>query len=73
MWEDPIVKEIHKVREEHAAKFNYDIDAMFQDLQEKELQSGMKYVSFDPKTLKSSAKRKIREYKPKKKLENAPL
>ena len=29
---DPIVEEIHKIREEYAAEFDYDIDAMFEDL-----------------------------------------
>lgn len=70
MWEDPIVKEIHKIREEHAAKFNYDIDAMFQDLQAKEAQSGVKYVSFDPKL---PVKRKTRKHKPRKNLEKVPI
>jgi hypothetical protein len=30
---DPIIDEIHKAREEYAKKFNFDIDAMFKDLQ----------------------------------------
>ncbi|MBI5724216.1 MAG: hypothetical protein HZA50_09685 [Planctomycetes bacterium] len=36
----PIVEEIHKHRQEHAAKFNYDIHAIFADIRkrEKELQ-----------------------------------
>ena len=28
---DPIVEEIHKYREEHAGKFNYDLDAIRED------------------------------------------
>jgi hypothetical protein len=35
MWEDSIVDEVRSVREEHAAKFNYDIEAIINDLQEK--------------------------------------
>ena len=27
-WKDPIVEEVRKVREEHAAKFNYDLVAI---------------------------------------------
>ena len=27
MIEDPIVAEIHQIREEYARKFNYDLDA----------------------------------------------
>jgi len=72
MWEDPIVKEIHQIREEHAAKFNYDIDAMFRDLQEKEQQSGVEYVSFAQKLPKLVKKPKTRKRNPKKKLEKVP-
>ncbi len=28
MWQDPIVEEIHKVREALAAKFQYDVQAL---------------------------------------------
>lgn len=35
-WEDPIVAEIHTVREAHAKKFNYDLDAIFNDFKEYE-------------------------------------
>jgi hypothetical protein len=43
---DPIVDEIRRIRDAHAAKFNYDPRAIFQDIQEREKQSGRKYVSF---------------------------
>ena len=36
MRKDPIVEEIHKIREAHAQRFNYDLDAMFADLQRKQ-------------------------------------
>ena len=49
MIEDPIVAEIHQIREEYARRFNYDLDAMFKDLQEKQSRSGRTYVSFPPK------------------------
>jgi len=29
MWEDPIVAEVHRIREQLAAKFNYDVEAIF--------------------------------------------
>ena len=32
MWEDPIVAEIRKIREEHAARFNYDLWAIYGSL-----------------------------------------
>ncbi len=43
---DPIVEEIHKIREEYAAEFDYDIDAMFEDLNKKQAESNHKIVSF---------------------------
>ena len=43
---DPIVEEIHKIREEYAKKFDYDVDAMFDDLRQKQSQSNHKIVSF---------------------------
>jgi hypothetical protein len=36
MKKDLIIEEIHKVREEHARKFNYDLHAMFEDIRERE-------------------------------------
>lgn len=35
MWQDEIIKEIHKLRQEHDKLFNYDLDAMFADWQKK--------------------------------------
>jgi hypothetical protein len=32
MWKDPIVEEVRKIREKHAAKFKYDLDAICRDL-----------------------------------------
>lgn len=39
-WSDPIVDEIHKVREAYLERFNYDMDAIYRDLKERERQSG---------------------------------
>ena len=46
MPEDPIVAEVRKAREEYAARFNHDLDAMFRDVQEKTRASGRPVVSF---------------------------
>ena len=43
---DPIVEEIHKIRKEYAEKFDFDVDAMFQDLQKKQTEGNRKIVSF---------------------------
>ncbi len=43
---DPIIEEIHKMREKYAAKFDFNIDEMFKDLREKQSQSNREIVSF---------------------------
>jgi hypothetical protein len=42
---DPIVEEVRRVRDAHAARFNYDLDAIFQDIKEQERKSGHQFVS----------------------------
>ncbi len=42
---DPIVEEVRRIREEHAALFNYDIDAIFADFQRLQAASGQPRVS----------------------------
>jgi hypothetical protein len=49
MFNDPIVDEVRKHRQQHAAKFNYDLDAIYKDLKEKEIASKRKIVSRSPK------------------------
>ena len=49
MLKDPIIEEIHKIREEHAKKFNYNLLAIFNDLKEQEKKSGRKFVSLPVK------------------------
>lgn len=39
MWKDPIIEEIHKYREEYAKKFNYNIEAMMEDLRKRQDES----------------------------------
>ena len=46
MLEDPIVAEVRKIRDQHAAKFNYDLDAIYRDLKEKEKVGGRSYVRY---------------------------
>lgn len=48
---DPIVDEVRCVRDAHAAKFNYDLDAIFQDIKEQEKASGLTYVSYPPRLM----------------------
>ena len=46
---DPIVDEVRRIRDAHAAMFNYDLDAIFQDIKEQEKKSGLKFVSYPPR------------------------
>jgi hypothetical protein len=48
---DPIVAEVRRIRDAHAAKFNYDPDAIFRDIKEHEKRSGRNYVSFADETV----------------------
>jgi len=49
MPEDPIVDEVRKARDEYAKEFNYDLDAICRDLQEKQRHTTRKVVSFPPR------------------------
>ena len=54
MWTDEIVEEIHQIREAYAKSFNYDLDAIFEDLRKKEAESGREVVNLSRKpSLKS--------------------
>jgi len=53
---DPIIEELHRIRAERAAKFNYDIHAMMDDLRREEALAkarGVKFVS-PPKNRRKS-------------------
>ena len=54
MWKDEIVEEVRKAREEYAAKFNHDIDAIYKDIKRREAESGREFVSFPPRKPKMS-------------------
>jgi hypothetical protein len=56
-WESPIVLEVRKVKEQLAAKFNYDIGAMFRDLREREKTSGHRYVDLSKPRRKTGVKK----------------
>jgi len=53
MWTDPIVDEVRRAREAHAAKFAYDLGAIFRDIKAKEKESGRRYKRFLPKPVAS--------------------
>ena len=49
MKKDPIIDEVRKAREEHAAKFNYNLADIADDLRKKERQRKYKIVSLPAK------------------------
>ncbi len=46
MWQDPIVKETRKLREQYASKFKQDADAIFEDILKRQEKSERKRVAF---------------------------
>ena len=51
MKADPIVAEVRAVRDRLAARFDYDIDAIFRHIQAEEARSGLTYVRCTPRRL----------------------
>ena len=41
---DPIVEEVRRIRDAHAARFNYDLNAIFRDIKEREKESGLLFI-----------------------------
>ena len=54
---DPIVDEIRRIREAQAAKFNFDLDAIFRDLKLKERRSDRPIVHLKPKRIEDAPHR----------------
>ena len=46
---DPIVEEIRRIRDAQAAKYNYDVQAIFAAARKRQRRSGRKVVSLVPK------------------------
>ncbi len=52
---DPIIAELRAIREEYAARFNYDVAAMFKDIRAKQKTSGQKYVRLPSRPPRATA------------------
>jgi hypothetical protein len=61
MWNDPIVEEVRKVRDEHAEKFNYDLQAIVADLKKQQKDSKRKFVTLPPKKPAVLPKTKVKK------------
>jgi len=57
MWEDPIVAEIHRIREQIAARHNYDLHAICQAMREQEKTGGREVVTLPPRPVQHFEKR----------------
>ncbi len=49
MMKDEIVEQVRKAREEQAAKWNFDLNAILADARQRQKDSGHRLVSFAPK------------------------
>jgi hypothetical protein len=43
-WEDPIVAEVRRIREDLSAKFNFDLAAIFADIRARQVSAGDRLV-----------------------------
>ena len=48
MWQDEILDELHRIREEHAKFFNYEIKAICEDWRRQQVESGKQFVTLTP-------------------------
>lgn len=49
MYQDKIVEEIHRIREEYSRSFNHDLKAIFADLQKQQAENGREVVDLSHK------------------------
>ena len=56
MCKDEISEEIHKYREEYAKSLNYDLNAIFDDLRNKQIARGRKVVNLPIARRKNSVR-----------------
>jgi hypothetical protein len=54
--QDPIIEEIHAVREEIARQADYDLDKMFEQARARQEASGLKAVRLPPRRPESARK-----------------
>jgi hypothetical protein len=60
MEKDPILEELHRVREKYAARFNYNLQAMYRDLKEREERGEFVVVHRSPRQRRVKAVKKKR-------------
>ena len=63
MWKDPIVAETRTLRDEYARQFNYDIEAILEDLMKKQAIHPERVVSLPPRKAKGLHSMLARNFK----------
>ena len=46
---DPVIAEVRAIRDEYAARFNYDVGAIFRDIRDRQETSNRSYVNYPPR------------------------
>jgi len=49
MWDDKIVEKVRRHRDEHASKFDYDVNQIYKDLKNKEKKNKHKKIALKPR------------------------
>jgi hypothetical protein len=55
IWTDPIIEDLHRIREDLATRFNFDIQAIVEDIRKRQNESGHPVVSFATRKTTASA------------------
>ena len=61
MLKDPIVEEVRRIRDELAARFDYNIEAIVENARKEQKAAGRKTVSFPPRKPMSRVKKRVVE------------
>jgi hypothetical protein len=56
MWKDPIVEEVRRIRDEFAAQYDYDIDALYKVIRKAQDESGREIIDLRASRDTASAK-----------------
>lgn len=59
MWEDPIVAEIRRIREEIAARYNHDLEAICRAAREREKSGDWETVTLPPRPVRQPSTSRI--------------
>ncbi len=56
MAKDAIVEEVRRVRDQYAARFNYDLNAMYRDLKERQRRGEFQVVHRRPRRVRKTTR-----------------